>query len=302
MKNMTETKKIDGLKIALPNGSLEEGTLRLFEDANLKIWKDSRKHDAWIDDSSISQATFMRPQVAPRLVENGLYDVAICGLDCVIESGANVAVVGELPYGRGSSMGRTQVVLFTAREISTASIEDVPKNSRVITEYPNITMDAFQRAGILVQIEFSHGGTEALVPKYAPYGVCVSDTGKSLEANVKKVIKYLSASFTALIANHQVLEEKTDAVKALYLHLSGTLRARGEVLLKMNVAVEKKEAVLAVLQALKTPTVASLADGTSFAIETVVPREEANILIIRAARAGAEGILELPITKLIPKW
>ncbi len=294
---MTESQKSEGLKIVLPNGSLEEGTLRLFKEAGLRIQKDSRKHAAFVDSPLISRITFMRPQHIPLLVERGTYDVGICGLDCVCESEASVAVVTELSFGRGTSNGKTKVVLVTDE---TYACTDVPEGSVILSEYPNLTRRTF---GEGMDVRFSYGGTEAHIPGDYQYGVCLTDTGESLERNGLKVQRVLLQSCTALIANISALNgEKAETIKTVKYLLLSALQAREKVLLKMNVSAGKRDAVLAALPALKTPTVATLADGISFAIETVVPKAEANNVIIRAAQAGAEGILELPITKMIPNW
>lgn len=294
---MSENQKSEGLRVALPNGSLEEGTVRLFEEAGLKIRKDPRKHGATVDSPLISRVTFMRPQHIPKLVENGTYDFAVCGFDCVCESMASVAIVTPLSIGRGFSNGDAEVVLIAEESyIGT----EVSKESVILTEYPNITKQALGEA---IELCFSYGGTEAHIPGDYRLGVCLTDTGESLARNNLKIVRMLLETYTCLIANISAWNrEKAETIKAVRHLLRGALGAREKVLLKMNVSAGRKDAVLAVLPALKTPTVAPLADGESFAIETVVPKKEANELIVKAAQAGAEGILELPITKILPKW
>lgn len=297
---MSEKQKSEGLKIALPNGSLEDGTLRLFEEANLKIRKDSRKHDAFVDSPLISHITFMRPQHIPKLVERGAYDGGICGWDCVCESVAIVSLVAKLLYGRGTSDGQAKVVLVASTEDSSADKSEIPSGSVVLSEYPNIIRNALVDS---CEIQFSYGGTEAHIPNHYRYGVCLTDTGKSIRENGLKVIAVLLESYTCLIANTEALNgEKAEIVKTLERLLTGILEARDMVLLKLNVSAKEKDAVLAILPALKTPTVAPLSDGVSFAIESVVPKNTANDVIIKAAKAGAEGILEIPITKVIQNW
>ena len=285
------------VSIALPTGSLEENVIRLFEEAYLRIKRNPRSQSARILSDLFSRVTFMRPQHMPKLVESGAYDLAICGFDCVMESEATVAVITPLSVGRGTSNGEARVVLVT--DASQASGE-VPEGSVILSEYPNITHGAL---GDKMDIRFSSGGTEGHIPSDYLYGVCLTDSGESLAQNGLKVQRVLLRTYTALIANISALSgEKAEAIKTVQYLLLSALQAREKVLLKMNVSAEKKCAVLAVLPALKTPTVSPLADGQSFAIETVVPREEANSLIIRVAQAGAEGILELPMTKMLPKW
>lgn len=297
MKRKNKNQKSTGLRIALPNGSLKDGTMRLFVEANIKMYEEPRKHDVLVDDPLFSRVTFMRPQHMSKLVENGTYDLAICGFDCVCENNASVAVVTPLSIGRGLSNGSAKVVLI-AEESYTDT--EVPEGSIMLSEYPNITRKAF---GDKVDIRFSYGGTEAHIPRDYRFGVCLTDTGESIAKNNLKIVRVLLNTYTCLIANLSAYtREKAETIKAVQHLLLGALEAREKVLLKMNISAEKRDAVLALLPALKTPTVASLADGKSFAIETVVPKRELNDIIMRVAQAGAEGILELPITKVIPKW
>jgi len=307
-------KQKSGLKIALPNGSLEEGTLRLFDEAGLKIRKNPRTHAATVESPLMSSVTFMRPQHIPSLVARGVYDAGICGLDWVEESGCSpyTHVITKLRYGRGASKGEAKVVLVTSEENSVSHARSIEEDAVLLSEYPRITEKILALLRLTCEIQFSYGSTEAHIPKDYPYGVCLTDTGESLVANRLKVISEVMETHTVLITSKEIwsrnyeleLPEPPQLQSLLMLHrlLCGALGAREKVLLKMNVSSEKKDTVLAILPALKTPTVALLADGKSFAIETVVPKEDTNALIIKAAKAGAEGILELPITKLIPNW
>ena len=307
-----KTKKSIGLKIALPNGSLEEGTTRLFEQANLKIFKDPRKHDAFIDDLLFFLVTFMRPQHIPRLVANGTYDVGICGLDCQYESSADNYVIAELPYGRGNSSGKAKVVLVTSRSNPAKSIEDVEDGASILSEYPSLTKSDFEnRRHIAIEVDFSHGGTEAHVPRDYKYGVCLSDTGTSLAVNGLKVIHTLLETYTCLIVNQNIWTRtdsqpsdhpKKKSVLALKHLLLGTLAARECVFLVMNVWKGNKDRLLTQLPALKTPTVTPLSGGDYFSVGTVVFKGELNALIPTLLKNGAEDLLEMPITKVIRSW
>jgi len=309
-------KKTEGLKIALPNGSLEEGTMRLFEEANLKIKKDLRKHDAFVDGPLILRVTFMRPQHIPALVERGVYDVGICGSDCIEESETDVVLVAELPYGRGASSGAAKVVLVTSIENPVEAIEQVEPESVVLSEYPNITKRAFARHSS-VDIRFSYGGTEAHIPGDYRYGVCLTDTGASLTANGLKVVAELCATCTVLIANmgaHHTHRElvtgedeiyngpKLSEIMTLKNLLTGTLEARGRVFLVMNVSAEKKNGLLRVLPALKTPTITSLSGGSYFSVGAAVRMTELNQLIPRLFECGAEDLIQMPVSKVITSW
>ncbi len=295
---MKRKQKSVGLRIALPNGSLEEGTLRLFEEAGLKIKRTPRKHEATIDSPLVSCVTFMRPQHIPPLVTNEAYDIGICGYDCVVETetAALMNVVSALPIGRGSSNGKAKVVLVAGKEETKT---EIPRDTLVLSEYPNLTRGVL---GKRVNVRFSYGGTEAHIPNDYRYGVCLTDTGESIVTNRLKVVRVLLSTYTGLFASISVAREKREAIKTLHHLLCGAFNARGNVLLKMNVPREKKDAVLSVLPALKTPTIAPLADGVSFALETVIPKKDANNIIVKVAQAGACGILQIPIAKIIPNW
>ncbi|TSC57288.1 MAG: ATP phosphoribosyltransferase [Parcubacteria group bacterium Greene0416_79] len=313
---MAENQKSVGLKVALPNGSLEEGTLSLFEEANLNICKSQRRHAARIDNPLISQATFMRPQHIPRLVAQGTYDVGICGLDCVEESEASVVRVAELPYGRGASNGAAKVVLVASTEDPAKAIEQVEGGSVVLSEYPNITRRAFALHQS-IDIRFSYGGTEAHIPGDYRYGVCLTDTGASLTANGLKVIAELLTTCTTLIANmdahhtHGKLATGEDEIyngprlneiMTLKHLLTGTLEARARVFLIMNVSAERKDRLLQQLPALKTPTITSLSGGRYFSVGAAVRISELNQLIPRLFEHGAEDLIQMPVSKVIKKW
>ena len=294
---MPKIQKSEGLNIALSNGSLEENIRKIFEEAYLRIEKDSRNHTARIRSSLFSRVTFMRPQHIPKLVENGTYDLGICGFDCVMESEATVAVVTKLLIGRGNSNGEAKVVLVTGGDDHVA---EIPAGAVVLSEYPDFTRRVLCDS---VEVRFSYGGTEAHIPGDYKHGVCLTDTGESLEKNGLKIQQVLLDTYTALIADISAWNgEKAETIKAVRELLLGALAARERVLLKMNVSTEKKVEVLALLPALKKPTVSPLADGKSFAIETVVQKKEANGIIVKVAQAGAEGILVLPITSMIQGW
>ena len=312
---MSENSISEGLNIALPNGSLGEGTLRLFEEANLKIHKDPRRHDAHVDDPLISCITFMRPQHIPKLVEKGTYDIGICGVDCVEESGAHVCQVAELAYGRGNSKGTARIALVASKENPIEALENVEEGSVILSEYPNITKRAFRNTP--VDVLFSYGGTEAHIPRDYLYGVCLTDTGASLEANGLKIIAELFKTCTMLIANmelhhtHYKLSTGEDEVydgpkyteiTALKHLLTGTLEARERVFLVMNVSAARKDGLLRQLPALKTPTITSLSGGDYFSVGAAVTVSELNQLIPRLFEHGAEDLIQMPVSKVIKRW
>ena len=291
------------LSIALPNGSLEDGALKLFEEANLKVLRAPRRHGAKIDDPRISRVTIMRPQHIPRLVEQGTYDLGVCGQDSIFESDARVSILKHLRYSR-RTLGGVQVVLIGAENDATVTPDQVPPGSAILSEYPGWTQRFFDKLGIAVAVEFSYGGTEAHIPGDYRYGVCVTETGSSLAANGLRIIGTLAESHTVLIANPDAAldEKKREAIHIVSLLLSGAQDARDQVLLVMNVPTGQKETILKRVPALKEPTVSSLAHGKGYAISSVISRHNLNAVIPDLLKHGAQDLLELPISKVIRGW
>jgi ATP phosphoribosyltransferase len=291
------------LSLALPNGSLEDGALKLFEEANLKVLRAPRQHGAKIEDPRISRVTIMRPQHIPRLVEQGTYDLGVCGQDSIFESDAKVSILKNLYYSR-RTLGGVQVVLIGAANDTTLTPDQVPPGSAILSEYPGWTKRFFKKLRIPVAVEFSYGGTEAHIPGDYRYGVCVTETGSSIIANGLRIIGTLSQSHTVLIANPdaQLDEAKREAIHIVSLLLSGAQDARDQVLLVMNVPTGQKETILKRVPALKEPTVSSLAHGKGYSISSVISRHNLNEVIPDLLKHGAQDLLELPISKVIRGW
>ena len=291
------------LSIALPNGSLEEGTMKLFEEANLKVLRAPRQHGAKIEDPRISRVTIMRPQHIPRLVEHGTYHLGVCGQDSILESDAKVSIL-QYFYYRRRTLGGVQVVLVAAENDTTSTPENVPPGSAILSEYPEWTKRFFEKLRVPVTVEFSYGGTEAHIPSDYRYGVCVTETGSSLAANGLRIVGKLFESNTVLIANQDVQrdEQKKEAIHIISLLLSGAQDARDQVLLVMNVPTRKKETILKRVPALKEPTVSSLAHGKGYSISSVIGRQNLNEVIPDLLKHGAQDLLELPISKVIRGW
>lgn len=298
---MLKSRKSEQLTGALPNGSLENGTIKLFEDSGFPILRKPRQHDVLVANSIVSSVTFMRPQHIAKLVENGTYDFGICGTDCIEEAEADVVSLAELEYGRGNSSGRTKIVLI-AEEKKELRVDNIPRDSQVLTEYPYITRRSFKEWNIPVQLQFSYGGTEAHIPRDYLLGVCLSDSGESLKANHKQVVSILLHSCTTLVANRRVWKEKRNLLTALKHCLVGTLDAQNSVFVVMNVPARKKEWTLRQLPALKKPTVARLADRNYFSVGTVVKKRDIASLMPRLLRNGVDGWVETPITRVVQKW
>ncbi|MDI6903095.1 MAG: ATP phosphoribosyltransferase [Methanocellales archaeon] len=288
------------LNLALPKGSLEEQTLSLFRAADLEVKAAYREYNPRIDDPRIGKVKILRPQEIPKYVEEGYFDLGISGHDWVLESGADVTEIAELPYSRqGTGIVRIVVAVPIDSEIDDA--KDIRPNSRISTEFPNLTKEYFQRLGIPVRIFYSHGATEAKVPELMDIIVDLTETGETLRRNGLKIVGTILESSPRLIANESSWNdpEKRKAMEEIRTLLLGVIAARGKVLLSMNVPEDKLDSVVEMLPAMKKPTISRLYDSTYYAVETVVDKKDVNVLLPKLKESGAEDILELNITKIV---
>ena len=289
------------LSLVLPKGSLERATLDLFEAADLSVVRGSdRDYRASIDDPRIDKVMFLRPQEIPQYVEQGLFDVGITGRDWITETDSDVVSLGELEYSKATS-NPVQIILAVPKEHPANSGAELPHGVRVSTEFPEMTKRFFDKVGVKARIIPSHGATEAKVPDIVDAIVDLTETGSSLRKAGLKVIETLLTSRTELLANRAAYEDadKRAAMEDIALLLQGALRARGHVLLKLNVPASSLDAVLEVLPSMSSPTVMPLAAGDQRAVETVVPKRGVNTLLPALRAAGARDILELPISKIV---
>lgn len=288
------------LNIALPKGSLQEQTLLLFTEADLPVKRSSREYTVTIADERISAVKILRPQEIPRYVEDGYFDLGISGLDCITESGADVVEVADMPYAK-TGTGFMKMVIAVPEDSSIKAATDIKPGSRVTTEFPNITRKYFEDLGIPVDVFYSFGATEAKVPEIMDVVVDLTETGSTLRRNNLKIVDVIMESTTRLIANREAWEDpvRRKAIEEIRTLLLGVLDARGRVLLSMNVAKDKLDAVVDVLPAMKRPTVAPLYASDSFSITTVVDKDTVNVIIPRLKEMGAEDILEQGISKIV---
>ena len=289
------------LKLVLPKGSLEKATLELFEAADLPVIRSSSvDYKASIDDPRIAEVRILRPQEIPMYVAEGLFDIGITGRDWVEETASDVVSLGELKYSKATSLP-IKVVVAVAGDSPVTSVDQLPQGVRVSTEYPELTRRFFAQRGIDADIRLSYGASEAKIPDIADCIVDITETGRALRAAGLRIIEEMLQSYTEVVANRQAHEDpaKRHAMGQLMTLLNGTLDARGKVLVKMNVAAEQLAAVLALVPSLKSPTVNELAGDGGFAVETVVAKSQINRLIPALKDAGATGILEMPISKII---
>jgi len=289
------------LRLVLPKGSLERATLQLFEDADLAVVRSSEvDYRATIDDPRVADVTILRPQEIPRYVADGLFDVGVTARDWIEETGVEVATLAQFHYSKATARP-TRIVLAVARDSQWQSAKDLPPGVRVHTEYPELTRRFLEKHGVDAQISLSYGATEAKIPEIADAVVDLTESGRALRAAGLRVLDTILVSYTELIANPASYADpdKRKAMEQLQTLLTGALEARGRVLVKLNVEAVNLEAVTALLPALKSPTVSKLAGEDGYAVETVVSKHDINVLIPALKDAGATGIIELPISKIV---
>jgi ATP phosphoribosyltransferase len=289
------------LSLVLPKGSLEKATLDLFDAADLAVRRGSeRDYHASIDHPGIDRVRFLRPQEIPEYVEEGLFDLGITGRDWITETDSDVVSLGELQYSKATS-DPVRVVLAVPNGASWQRAEDLPQGIRISTEFPALTRRYLEQHGVKAVVVPSYGATEAKVPDIVDAIVDLTETGSSLRKNGLRILDTLLTSYTELIANRAAHEDdaKRAAMDDIALLLRGAIRARGQVLVKLNVAEDRLGEVLAVLPAMSSPTVTRLASGAMQAVESVVPKRGVNTLIPALRAAGARDILELPISKIV---
>ncbi|HXR23158.1 MAG TPA: ATP phosphoribosyltransferase [Acidimicrobiales bacterium] len=290
------------LRLVLPKGSLERATIDLFEAADLSVTRSSDvDYRATINDHRISEVRVLRPQEIPRYVADGLFDIGITGRDWVEETASNVVSLGELAYSKATS-NPIKVVLAVAAESPWSSARDMPDGVKVSTEYPLLTARYFAENGVKADVVLSYGATEAKVPEIADAVVEITETGRALKAAGLRIIETVLISYTELIANPTSAQdpERRKAMEDINTLLQGALKARGRVLVKLNVEAYDLDRVIKLLPAMRSPTVSELFGGGSYAVETVVPKETINKLIPELKDAGATDIIELPISKIVP--
>jgi ATP phosphoribosyltransferase len=296
------------LRLVLPKGSLEKATLDLFADADLSVSRSSSvDYRASIDDPRVDDVRILRPQEIPLYVADGLFDVGITGRDWIEERGSDVTSLGTLQYSKATS-NPIRVVLAVPADSPVSSVADLAASAtgtggalRVSTEYPELTRRYLATHGVAAEVSLSYGATEAKVPDIADCVVEITETGRALRAAGLKIVETLLVSHTEFIANPAAAADpaKRHAMQQLLTLLQGSLEARGKVLVKLNVAADQLSGVIEVLPSLRSPTVSELFGGGGFAVETVVPKSEINVLIPALRDRGASDIIELALSKIV---
>ena len=290
------------LNLVLPKGSLEKATLELFEAADLPIDRSSSvAYKASIDDPRIESVRILRPQEIPTYVADGLFDLGITGRDWIEETASDVESLGELRYSKATAKP-VRIVMAVPQDSEWQSVTDLPPGVRVSTEYPEITKRFLEGAGVDADVRLSYGATEAKVPDIVDVVVDITETGRALRAAGLRIIETMVTSYTELIANPAAFgdSEKAHAMHQIHTLLQGVLDARGKVLVKMNVPTDVLDEVIDVLPSMKSPTVSEVFRGAGYAVETVVAKDEINILIPLLREKAGSGIDEMPISKIIP--
>jgi ATP phosphoribosyltransferase len=286
------------MRLGIPKGSLQEATVQLFARAGLPIFLTSRSYFATTSDPEI-ECMLIRAQEMARYVEHGVLDAGLTGYDWVVESGLEVVTVSDLVYAK-QSRGKVQWVLAVPEESRFQTPQDLA--SRIIaTELVSVSRRYFESRNVPIQVEFSWGATEVKPPMLADAIVEVTETGSSLKANRLRIIDTVLESNTQIIANKAAWcdAEKRRKIENLALMLRGAMDAQSHVGLMLNVRKRDLAAVLAVLPALKKPTISTLSDEDWLAVNTVIEESQAWQVIPRLKDANGQGIVEYPLNKVV---
>ena len=287
------------LKLGIPKGSLEANTVELFKKAGWRISYDSRSYFPDIDDEEIV-CSLVRAQEMSKYVEAGNLDLGLTGKDWIIENDSKVVAVQDLVYSKTSAR-QARWVLVVRQDSPIQSIEDM-EGKRISTELVNFTKRYFRERNINVLVEFSWGATEAKVVEGLVDAIVeVTETGSTIRANKLKIVHELMTTNTQLIASQAAWEDpwKRQKIEQIRILLKGSLQALGKVGLKLNVSKENLGRVVLLLPSLKAPTISSLYSEEWFAVETIVSANIVRDLIPVLQEAGAEGIIEFPLNKVI---
>lgn len=286
------------LKLGIPKGSLENATVDLFRRAGFQITINTRSYFPAIDDPEI-ECMLIRAQEMARYVEDGVLDAGLTGRDWVEENEAKVQHVADLVYAK-QSFGKVRWVLAVPEASSFHSVKDL-QGKVIATELVAATRRYLERNGVTAKVEFSWGATEVKPPTLADAIVEVTETGSSLKANKLRIIETVLESNTQLIANIQSWQdaEKRQKLSDIKMLLEGAISALGKVGLMLNVEKANLETVIAVLPALKRPTVSTLSEDGWLAVNTILEESTVRTIIPRLKAAGAQGIVEYPLNKII---
>jgi ATP phosphoribosyltransferase len=286
------------LRLGIPKGSLENATVDLFRRAGFNITTSSRSYFPAIDDPEI-ECMLIRAQEMARYVDDGILDAGLTGRDWVEESEAQVETIADLIYAK-QSFGKVRWVLAVPEASPFQHVKDL-EGKIIATELVQTTKRYLERNGVTAKVEFSWGATEVKPPVLADAIVEVTETGSSLRANKLRIIETLLESNTQLIANRESIKDewKRRKLEDIRMLLDGAIAALGKVGLMLNVRKQDLPAVIAVLPALKKPTISHLSDEDWLAVNTILDESTVRTIIPRLKEAGAQGIVEYPLNKIV---
>lgn len=286
------------LKLGIPKGSLETATVDLFRRAGFNISVSSRSYFPGIDDPEI-ECMLIRAQEMARYVEDGVLDAGLTGRDWVMENDAQVEVVADLIYAK-QSFGKVRWVLAVPESSPVQSVKDL-QGKIIATELVGATKRYLASYGVTAKVEFSWGATEVKPPVLADAIVEVTETGSSLRANKLRIVETVLESNTQLIANTDSWKDdwKRRKLADIKMLLEGAINALGKVGLMLNVRKDDLATVLSVLPALKRPTISHLSDEEWLAVNTILDESTVRAIIPRLKEAGAQGIVEYPLNKIV---
>lgn len=288
------------LKIGIPKGSLQEATFALFKKAGYEFRMSSgRSYHPTVDDPEL-EPLLLRPQEIPRYIEQGILDAGLTGKDWIEDNGSDVLEVAELGYSK-ATLNPIRVVLAASNDSNIHSVRDL-QGKRIATEYVHLTERYLAQHDVKARVEFSWGACEVKVPEKLVDAIVVNtETGSSLRAHNLKIVDTLLTSTTRFAVNRQAWEDswKRDKIENITMLLRGALNAELLVGLKMNLHRDNLNAVTTLLTALKTPTISPLADADWVALEIIMEQSTIRDILPQLKRAGAEGIVEYPLNKVV---
>jgi len=287
------------LRLGLPKGSLQDATFSLFERAGFRFKTTSRSYEPIVDDEEI-EPVLLRAQAVPEYVADGVIDAGLTGHDWVTDCGADVEELCELRYSKLTN-NPIRIVLAVHNDSPFQSLEDL-RGKRLATEYVRLTKRHFSERGVDAEIEFSWGACEVKVPNLVDAIVVNTETGSSLRAHNLRIVETLLTSTTRFIANKKVWAEdeaKRQKLESLTMLLTAAMNAAKLVGLKMNAPRAGLNEILSLLPALQNTTISQLADPEWVAVEVILGERESRDLLPRLKRAGATGLVEYPLSKVI---
>src|SRR6266568_5438009 len=286
------------LKLGLPKGSLQEASILLFRRAGYEITVNPRSYFPHVDDEDM-ECMLIRAQEMARYVEDGILDAGLTGKDWILENEANVCEVADLIYSK-QTFGKVRWVLAVPEDSEFRAVKDL-EGKTIATELVKVTERYLAQNGIKARVEFSWGATEVKPPVLADAIVEVTETGSSLRANGLRIVETVLESNTQFIANHAAWRDawKRSKMETIVMLLRGAIEAAGKVGLMLNVRRADLDAALAVLPALKRPTVSNLSDPDWVAVNTVIEEKTVREIIPRLKAANAQGIVEYPLNKIV---